>query len=445
MSTYSLKIVSGPASGRELPAAAALEIGRDPAAGLSLPDDELVSHRHARIDPTAEGLVLEDLGSRNGTFVNGTRVEAPTLLSPGDRVVIGETAIEVGLVEPARECLLLVSSHGGPAYEVALTGPLEVGRDPAAGLPLPDDGQVSWRHVRLVPRSDGIEVEDLESTNGTFVDGLRIAGTTVVHAGCRLSVGETAIEVAARARADTAAAPGFLSADTVASGPAPLPQVVLEVVGPDGSSRQLPLSVPLEVGRDPAAGLVLDDQLVSRLHARLTPGAGQVTIEDLGSRNGTFVNGAPIDAAIVAEPGDRVVVGKTTIVVGVVAGAASGARTSMQAALTPEASAGLPEPAVPAFVVQVIEGWAAGRQFRLTGPLEVGRDPAADVPLVDDDGVSHRHARLTPNAEGAVVEDLGSSDGTFVNDQRIDEPTPVAAGDRIRVGGTVLRLRPADG
>lgn len=345
---------------------------------------------------------------------------------------------------PTGEYLLLVSSHGGQAYEVPLGEALEVGRDPAAGLALPDDGQVSWRHVRLVPRSDGIEVEDLESTNGTFVDGVRIADTRVVDAGCRLFVGETTIEVVARARVDTAVAPSVLSADTLASGPAPLPQIVIEIVGPDGSSRELPLGVPLEVGRDPAVGLVLDDPLVSRLHARLTPETGKVTIEDLGSRNGTFVNGAPIEAPTVAGPGDRIGVGETTIVVTVAAGTEPGARIPMRQAPAPEARVSSPESPGSELAVQVIEGCAAGRQFRLTGALEVGRDPSADVPLVEDDGVSYRHARLTPNEEGAFIDDLGSAGGTFVNDRRIDEPTPVAVGDRIRVGGTVLRLRLAD-
>lgn len=437
-----MRIVGGSASGQELSVAAALEIGRDPAAGMSLPDDGLVSQHHARVTPTDEGLVLEDLGSRNGTFVNGDQVAAPTLLVAGDQVLVGETTIEVdkavpvdaGPSRPAGEYVLRVSSRGGQAEEVPLGEALEVGRDPEAGLPLPEDAQVSWRHARLSPGSDGVVVEDLESSNGTYADGVRIVGKTVVGAGSRVIVGETAIEVADGRRADTEAVPSVLSADTVASQPAPLRQLVLEIVGSDGTSREVPLSAPLEVGRDPAAGLVLDDQLVSRLHVRLTPGAEQVTIEDLGSRNGTVVNGTAIEAPTVAGPGDRVVVGETTIVVGVAAAAAP----------VPEAPAGLAEPPAPQLVVQVIEGWAAGRQFQLTGPLEVGRDPAAGVPLVEDDRVSHRHARLTPSGEGAFVEDLGSDVGTFVNDQRIEEQTLVVVGDRILVGNTVLRIRPAE-
>jgi pSer/pThr/pTyr-binding forkhead associated (FHA) protein len=212
---------------------------------------------------------------------------------------------------------------------------------------------------------------------------------------------------------------------------------VVEVVGADGASRELPLEAPLEVGRDPDAGLVLDDQLVSRLHVRLTPRDGEVTVDDLGSRNGTFVNGTRIDAPASAGPGDSVLVGGTTLVVGIAApeAAASTSEARPSKPSTPEAPA-------PEFILQVIEGWAAGRRFRLSGPLEVGRDGAADVPLVDDDRVSPRHSRLTPCADGAYVEDLGSAGGTFVNGARIDERTLVTPGDRLLVGRTVFRILP---
>jgi pSer/pThr/pTyr-binding forkhead associated (FHA) protein len=442
VSTYVLRIVAGSDSGKELSATVAFEIGRDPAAGLALVADELVSNRHASVKPTDEGLVLEDLGSRNGTYVNGVQVAGPTVLSPGDRIVVGETTIEI-VEQQASALVLVVSPHGEPAYEVPLGEPLEIGRDQSAGLPLTNDGQVSWRHARVAPHPRGVEVEDLGSSNGTFLNGARIVEPTVVEPGSRLTVGETTIEVQARGRVDTAVAPSFLSADTVASPVASPPQLVLEVVGSDGVSRTLPLDAPLEVGRDPSAGLVLDDQLVSRLHARLTPGDGEATVEDLGSRNGTFVNGDAIVAATVVRPGDQVVVGETTLLVGASAAPASGDHTAMQEVPPP-----LPEdpatptvPPAPELVVQVIEGWAAGRQFRLSGAVEIGRDPAAGVPLVEDDGVSHRHARLTPSGEGAFVEDLGSSGGTFVNDVRVETRTLVVAGDRILVGSTVLRIR----
>lgn len=63
--------------------------GRSGDADLQL-DDTFVSGWHARFIVTAEGLVVEDLGSTNGTFVNGDEITGPTLLAPGDQVAIGD-------------------------------------------------------------------------------------------------------------------------------------------------------------------------------------------------------------------------------------------------------------------------------------------------------------------------------------------------------------------
>jgi DNA-binding winged helix-turn-helix (wHTH) protein len=64
-------------------------IGRDPGATIAI-DAPIVSRRHARIVVTVGGAMLEDLGSKNGTFVAGTRVMAPTLLRDGDQIRVGD-------------------------------------------------------------------------------------------------------------------------------------------------------------------------------------------------------------------------------------------------------------------------------------------------------------------------------------------------------------------
>src|SRR5262245_9601733 len=68
-----------------------------------------------------------------------------------------------------------------------------------------------------------------------------------------------------------------------------------------------------------------------------------------------------------------------------------------------------------------------------TGERTIGRDPGAEV-LLDDKSVSRRHARLVVTAEGATLEDLGSKNGTYLKDARIESRLPLADGDRIRVG-----------
>ena len=91
-------------------------------------------------------------------------------------------------------------------------------------------------------------------------------------------------------------------------------------------------------------------------------------------------------------------------------------------------------------LLEIVEGPGAGRQVTLTGPVVVGRDAEADV-VLDDARVSRRHARITPQQGRAVVEDLASRNGTFVNREEIHAPVSAAPGDDLVVGTTVLELR----
>src|SRR5215212_3565677 len=92
-------------------------------------------------------------------------------------------------------------------------------------------------------------------------------------------------------------------------------------------------------------------------------------------------------------------------------------------------------------ILEIVEGNEAGRQLELDRPLDVGRDQGMPIALTDDTQVSRRHARISPQNGVAVVEDLGSTNGTFVNDQPIHSPRPLSPGDRIRIGLTVIELR----
>lgn len=77
-----------------LPPHGSLLVGRAPDCDLELADT-FVSAHHARFSVTPEGLVVHDLGSTNGTYVNGERIEGAVLLAPGDRVLIGDCELRV--------------------------------------------------------------------------------------------------------------------------------------------------------------------------------------------------------------------------------------------------------------------------------------------------------------------------------------------------------------
>jgi pSer/pThr/pTyr-binding forkhead associated (FHA) protein len=91
-------------------------------------------------------------------------------------------------------------------------------------------------------------------------------------------------------------------------------------------------------------------------------------------------------------------------------------------------------------VVVIDERGQKARTHRLDGPVQIGRAEACQLQL-SDTYVSSFHARIYARDGSWYVEDLGSTNGTYLNQRRITAPTEVKAGDRLRVGKTTLELR----
>lgn len=89
-------IVLEPKSNKGTAISVAQEItfGRAPGCTVAVPDDTFVSQVHARVFNDQGNIIIEDFGSTNGTFVNGTRLTIPQALHKGDRVQIGSTVLE---------------------------------------------------------------------------------------------------------------------------------------------------------------------------------------------------------------------------------------------------------------------------------------------------------------------------------------------------------------
>ncbi|MGN6781557.1 MAG: FHA domain-containing protein FhaB/FipA [Marmoricola sp.] len=91
--------------------------------------------------------------------------------------------------------------------------------------------------------------------------------------------------------------------------------------------------------------------------------------------------------------------------------------------------------------VVIVEGGNTGEVVALgDAPLLIGRGTDAAIRL-DDDYVSTRHARIVGSAGQWMVEDLGSTNGTYVGSRRITQPTVLGVGSQVRIGKTVLELR----
>ena len=93
-------------------------------------------------------------------------------------------------------------------------------------------------------------------------------------------------------------------------------------------------------------------------------------------------------------------------------------------------------------ILEIVEGDDAGRQTPLEGSIEIGREASTGLPI-DDEQASRRHTRVTAEGDHALVEDLGSTNGTYLNGQPIEGQRTLRPGDRLRVGLTIFELRTA--
>ena len=98
-------------------------------------------------------------------------------------------------------------------------------------------------------------------------------------------------------------------------------------------------------------------------------------------------------------------------------------------------------PAIHAGQLSVARGQASRASVSLDRPvITIGRDPASDL-VLEDDLVSRQHAQIRQEPEGPVIHDLNSTNGTFVNGERIDRPHPLRPGDIISMGDMELVFR----
>jgi pSer/pThr/pTyr-binding forkhead associated (FHA) protein len=216
---------------------------------------------------------------------------------------------------------------------------------------------------------------------------------------------------------------------------------VLRGTGPDGTPIDCELSdAELVLGRSPDSDIVIGDPLVSGRHARIVVTDGQVRLDDLNSRNGTFVNDQRVQATTQLTPGDRIRVGGWTAelvsrdngaevpptqLVGVTATAPAPAID----ATVPEAIAPSPSPVV------VLRGPNIER-ILADGQLTIGRAPTCDI-VVDSPRVSREHARIKTRGRAFMLEDLTSRNGTYLNGERV-EAAELSPGDEVTIGGIGL-------
>jgi len=179
-----------------------VRIGRDPDATIVVRGDaaKVVSTRHAEIRFEGGAWLLADLGSRNGTYLDGRRVAAPTPLKPGNLIRLGESGPEYRVAAVSEEPRIaevraygvtLLATASGKRFEARGTRiRLGRGRECEVQPVETSDTIVSRVHAELtVGAGGGLVVRDADSTNGTFLNGERITKPMPVRLGDKIMLG----------------------------------------------------------------------------------------------------------------------------------------------------------------------------------------------------------------------------------------------------------------
>jgi ABC transport system ATP-binding/permease protein len=318
------------------------------------------------------------------------------------------------------EFKLILSDGTTSSQEFELTRhEVIVGRDPNVDLTIPSLS-VSRRHAKFTRDGDGYSLEDLGSSNGTFLNDERLAERRALKSGDRIRLGQAIIL--------TYVAPADLKATVVSQSPgvpanalqtqleqsinleeleAAPPKLLVSIAG--GSSQTYNLTRPvMTIGRVDGNDIVIPSPIVSGQHARLerVNGGYQLVVVPQ-AKNPVFVEGQPLEGSHLLKHGEIMRVGSLD--------------PGMMVTLTYQSPGEVPS--------QPAQGIVFGEK----NLIQIGRDADNDVVLASPT-VSRYHAQVEMVGQRFRIRDLRSSNGTFVNDERIEKETWLKADDTIRIG-----------
>ncbi|MFS8063361.1 MAG: FHA domain-containing protein [Luteimonas sp.] len=213
----------------------------------------------------------------------------------------------------------------------------------------------------------------------------------------------------------------------------------MKLVFPGGEHPQVLLGPGVNrVGSDPDATIVLDRPGVLPQHCELHVTDHGVMLQ-VPQGTTVSVNGRNVDGLISLRPGDSVSFDRIQARLATIEAAAPSRHHvgPLPAPANDDPGATAVRPVVPRFVLRGVSAEGFGRSHPLLGPTVVGRAPECNLRL-DANGLSRQHARLVLAKGGVQVEDLGSTNGTFINGKRVQRGLAVA-GDEI--GFDQLRFR----
>lgn len=434
----SLEALDGAEAGTRWPIPrGSVTIGRAPSNNV-VSDSQLVSKIHARLECTGVNLVLTDLHSNNGTFVDGEKIVEARILKDGDEFILGGTRrfrvrIEEGPIETSGIAPLPALARSDPSLPMDWKTRLEWSPEEIASL----------EHARQVARP-------AESARREAAPPSKPAARPAVPAGAEGKQPAPAapqkappVKPAAQAPAEVKPAP-------------PAPQPVAHVPAKPAAPARAEVKKPTDSAQPPAS-------------AASPEAAAPVPHEPPAPASPRPMDAAPAKPAAAVPPKSAP---SRPAAEHAAAAASEKARVEPAPVPPPVAKPALPGPEIgradasapPPPVPRTTDVGEATRVLPLDaaskprvyfeGNLEgkdllfalavgdhvVGRVPEVDVHLAGSE-VSRRHAIIRVGLSDVTVEDLGSRNGTFVNRERITAPRRLKEGDVVHFGDIPMRVR----
>jgi ABC transport system ATP-binding/permease protein len=334
-SSARLTIMSGPGSGKVVELTQQeLVIGRAAPAGLVIPMPD-ISRRHARVYIQQGNYVLEDLGSSNGTFINGQRLQQPQLLADGIEIQLGAEVRLVFNQQPAGfQPAARPSStserpfQAGPTDGTMMESGLTAGSIQASMSNVPSNLQVTIA-------GQATQTYNLTKDHITLgrADDNDIVVATPIMSRHHATLERTSLGYEVRIT------PGVINTLTCQGRPVterqllshadvlridseiPGQMVSMTYLAPSQATTKLSAvqfgdKEKLTFGRDPTNDVVCDNPRVSRFHAQVTRVGRRYYVTDLRSANGTFVNDKRVQGNVWLNPQDTIRVGPYRLVFG---------------------------------------------------------------------------------------------------------------------------------
>jgi pSer/pThr/pTyr-binding forkhead associated (FHA) protein len=310
-----------------------------------------------------------------------------------------------------------------------------------------DDPSVSRKHVRITSENGLYYLEDLNSANGTYVNGVQSSGRQTINPGSTIKVGKTEMKFNAPTTSSGTsdnisslvmdAPPTTVQLDSTPRLPGttqlvkrPTPVMAWLVVkeGPDLGKKFELTENDFTVGRDSSCDIKVSDRTVSQFHGNLCYREDEFVFVDAGSTSGTLVNGESIKSSTL-RPNGTLHVGTTVLTL--VQVEAQENQDGTDTLFGPPRGTGN--------LLIVKSGPDSGRIFPLAqGQNTLGGDSSNAIQLTDDT-VSSRHCVVRLNGPKVSIHDLASKNGTVTDEQHVT-PRKLVSQDVVTIGNTQMQF-----